>query len=317
MRLARARGIALASCTYTMMEPLLFSGSADTRELWHRFDRDGFCWVRMPGAIEIARHAPQRLLEILTGWKPHAAYVDHLDIEGVAGRSTLQIDQHPYLPPALQLLVCMQQACDAGGESLFVDTWRLLAELREARDPLFEQLFSVQRVIAFHDMLWCSPTFSLRAGNLACVHSAGPLRADRVGHAFQALLARQQPVRFRMETGDLLISNNHRMLRACSAFSDIRRHLVRVRAWFHRPLAAPPGYVRRALRVALETEEQARFAPLWLRKRLGFSGQLAGHESYDAEDLISHYRGELAEDLARQAQLIRAHGEIAGGRKAS
>jgi hypothetical protein len=303
------------------MEPLVWSSPEDARRVWERFDRDGLCWVRMPDAVELARHAPHRLIEATCGATPFAIQVNQIRVDDptASGRrpyavtnaeARFHIDQHPYLPPQLQILVCVQQAADPGGASLFVDTWKILDDLRGG--ALFESLFETQRVIQFHNLVWCAPTFSLRAGDLVCVHNGFPCASDRVGNEFQNLLGELAPVQFKLEPGDLLISNNHRTLHARTAFTDTRRHLVRILTWLDRPLAAPADLVEHAARIAMRTEHRARSEPLWIRKRLGFSGRAPGHERYERDDLLAHYRGELVEDRERQLRLLLAHGRASG-----
>jgi hypothetical protein len=300
------------------MEPLIWSGPGDAPELWDRFNRDGVCWVRMHDAIKLAALAPDRLLENLLGWTPLATHVNQIKVAPAIRRGVrpyavtndearFHVDQHPYLPAALQVLVCVRQASDPGGASMFIDTWKLLDDLAQQRSVLFERLFETPRTIRFHNFMWCSPTFSVRAGNLVCVHNGFPLETDPVGKAFQQLIERQAPIRFKLETGDLLLSNNHRTLHARTAFSDTSRHLIRILTWLRRPLVAPVPYVRRAIEVAVRTEERVRSEPLWIRKRIGYSGFLEAHEQYDAGDLLAHYRGELAETVDQQAQLMRAY----------
>jgi hypothetical protein len=180
---------------------------------------------------------------------------------------------------------------------MFIDTWKILDDLWAAGDPLFAQLFETQRLVRFHNLFWCAPTFSLRAANLVCVHNGFPLRTDTVGTAFQRLLERQEPIRFRMETGDLLISNNHRTLHARTAFADTSRHLIRILSWPQRPLAAPEGILMRAAHVATHTEELARTEPMWITKRLGFSGLVPGRlRPRRSARALSR---QLAEDAAR------------------
>ncbi|HEV7559357.1 MAG TPA: hypothetical protein VGO00_27970 [Kofleriaceae bacterium] len=60
--------------------------------------------------------------------------------------------------------------------------------------------------------------------------------------------------------------------------------------WLHRPMPAPAHYLVRAARVAAQIEACLRGEPVWIRKRLGFSGLRPGDESYDVDDLLSHYR---------------------------
>src|SRR5262249_54787993 len=159
----------------------------------------------------------------LCGATPYALQVNHIRVVAGSGRrpyavtseeAKFHIDQHPYLPPQLQILVCVQQASDPGGESLFLDTWKILDDLRRRGSPLFEQLFESQRVIRFHTFAWCGPTFSMRARNLVCVHNGFPRAFDRVGTDLQKLLDELSAIRLRLEAGDLLISNNHRTLHA-------------------------------------------------------------------------------------------------------
>src|SRR5258708_7515542 len=180
------------------MKPILWSSPDDTRTVVEQFRRAGVCWVRMPGAIDLAHRAPHELIETLFGWTPMATNVNHIKVVPLRApnmrpyavtndEARFHIDQHPYLPPAIQVLVCARQASDPGGASMFIDTWKILDDLWAAGDPLFAQLFETQRIVRFHNLLWCGPTFSLRATNLVCVHNGFPLRTDAAGTAFQRL----------------------------------------------------------------------------------------------------------------------------------
>ena len=271
--------------------------------MWQRVERDGFCAIRMEGAAQLARSDPQQLAGRLYGFTPQVTQVEQIRSGDDDGK--LRIVHHPYLPPALQLLVCLQQATE-GGADVIVDTWSILARLRERGKPLYTRLFEAQRLVRFPGFMWCGATFSLRGGHFVCVHDPYPLKSDLVGQAYQRLIDCEAPVQVRLETGDLLITNNHRTMHARTPYTDIRRHFVRIASWCQRPLAAPPPYVELATRVAERRADRTRDQPTWIRKRLGL-----GREHYAPEDLLAHYRGELKEDLGRQAQLIRAHAEMA------
>jgi hypothetical protein len=56
---------------------------------------------------------------------------------------------------------------------------------------------------------------------------------------------------------------------------------------------------------------------VWIRKRLGYSGLVSGYESYSADDLLAHYRGEIAEDPDQETELIRAYAQTMVERRAS
>jgi hypothetical protein len=294
------------------MEPVEWTSPADVRRVWGQLNRDGLCWVRRPGSVRLARQAPQRLVETLLGAPPHATHVQEVDGSERRPGATTDADtpfhtaQHPHLPAQFQILVCVEQA-DSGGVSMFLDTWRILASLERLASPLFECLFETQRAIRFHNVAWCGPTISLRAGNLVCVHSGDPRAKDRVGNAFQSLLGRLPATQVKLEAGDLVIHNNHRTLHARTAFTDPRRRLIRILTWGDRPLPAPAEFVDRAARIAVDTERRACGEPLWIRKRLGFCAA-----RYERDDLLAHHRGELVEDPQQRQLLFAAYARATG-----
>lgn len=283
------------------MEPIICSLGDDTGELWDRFDRDGMCWIRMRGALELGLADPHHLITELLGEPPAAAIAHHRAAS--ATDTKLRSEPHPYLPPAIQLQLCVRQASDPGGADLFLDAWQLLAHLRGT--ALHDQLFEAARIIRFPDLLWCAPTLSWRAGNLVCVHNGSPLATDHVGRDLQRVLQREGAVRFKLEPGDLLLSNNHRTLHATTAYTDPARHVVRILAWLPHPLAAPPELLAHAAEIAERYERAAHELAPWVRKRLG-------HGDYTRDDILGHDRGELAEDAAQQLQLVNAYTELVG-----
>ena len=265
--------------------------------------------------------SPKKLVEVLFD-RPVLAIaavpIKLKEVNGVIGKTyalrnddtPFHIDQHPHLPAHLQILVCVKQASDSGGESLFLDTWPLLDNLKKEKSDLYKKFLTSPRITMFQKMPWCAPIFSFRAGNFLCVHSPNVQKGDENGRAFQDLIDASPAIRFKMEPGELVVNNNHRLLHARTAFTDPSRHLIRILAWFVEPILPPREHVERAAKIARSTESLAEDLPLWMRKRLGLSGKLADLKSYTEADILAYYRDGFSEDPEKVDALIEAYKTI-------
>jgi TfdA family taurine catabolism dioxygenase TauD len=303
------------------VKPWKWLGPDSSAHVLEQFNRDGLCRIRMPEAIEIARHDPAALVELLFGRPALLVVSNSIKIKvgdrlarsyAVTGQeAVLHIDPHAYLPPHLQILICVKQASDSGGNSFFADTWSLLARLKAAKSELLDRFLSEPRMIRFPSMIWFSPTFSMRTGNFLCVHSPFP-GDSAVGKLFLQEINNHSLARFRLEDGEISVNNNHRHLHGRTAFQDPNRHLIRVVAWFDEPFAAPAEYLESTSEMALRTETLAAEFPMWIRKRLGLSGRLAGFEKYSKDDLRYNFDGSVPEPKENVEELIAAYTQICG-----
>ena len=157
------------------------------------------------------------------------------------GYTDAAVDLHtdqPFIerPPRYQLLHCMRPATH-GGENALADGLQAARHLRSLDAPAFELLTSVpvgfdRRQAAF-ESLQERPIVELRDGEPHQVRASyftyGPHRMDfavmeawyRAYARFVAILTRH-PLRLRLEAGDFLLYDNHRMLHARSAFQGAR-----------------------------------------------------------------------------------------------
>jgi gamma-butyrobetaine dioxygenase len=147
-------------------------------------------------------------------------------------------------PPDVQLLSCVKSTV-RGGESVFADGFRVATDLRAAEPHAFELLSRWPLEFRFHDescdIRTNAATFELdRDGQLAGVRFnnwlRGPLAApdDIVGPLYVALgtfwgMLRDEKYRLnlRLEAGDLVAYDNHRILHGRAAFDPTtgERHL--------------------------------------------------------------------------------------------
>jgi gamma-butyrobetaine dioxygenase len=141
--------------------------------------------------------------------------------------------------PGFQILLCLTPSSE-GGESIFVDGFRVAEELK-AEDPgAFHLLTSTPVMFAFQNstaqLEAGRPMIQLSArGELQAVHynnrALAPLRiaADKVPdfyrayRSFAALLRDARcEVRLKLRSGDLVVFDNHRILHGRTAFTGAR-----------------------------------------------------------------------------------------------
>jgi gamma-butyrobetaine dioxygenase len=147
-------------------------------------------------------------------------------------------------PPTVQLLLCLDNDVE-GGDLILVDGWTVAAELR-ATEPLFYQLLSEVSV----EFRFAAGKADYRfRGPILAHDAAGDLRQIRLNsflqspfdlpgdlidpfyRAYRALLAltrdRRFQVRVRLQSGDLMSFDNHRVLHGRTPFDPTsgRRHL--------------------------------------------------------------------------------------------
>ncbi len=175
-----------------------------------------------------------------------------------------------YAPPGINILGCIEPAAD-GGDTLLVDGFFIADRLRELDQPQYELLCSYnQRFNRIHPGKLDQRSRSRMierddrgevVGIRFHTRAAGPLDlpADRVKPYYAAhrrfcelVMATDNQLRFRLEAGDSVMFDNHRVLHARTEFSDSARHLQICnvgRETFHerlRLLAAALGFVDEA-----------------------------------------------------------------------
>lgn len=147
-------------------------------------------------------------------------------------------------PPGVLLLHCLQPA-GTGGESIFVDGFRIAERLRAERPRAFEVLSSVPvtfklaspgaELVARERMLELDAQGRMRVFRFS-VHEVQPLElpgdlVEPFYAAYHELCARMNDpanqVRFRLEKGDMWATHNHRVAHGRGAFSTggAARHL--------------------------------------------------------------------------------------------
>lgn len=163
------------------------------------------------------------------------------------GGAPLHTDSQALLgvPAHLQVLLCARAAA-AGGETTLVDAWRLVERLERDDPALHTALFDAPRTLRFYFGTFTGPTVSRRRGHVFFTHPPAPAPGDAVGARVQAAVERQPRVVRRLETGEVLVVNNHRLLHGRLPFQDPARELVRLLIWLHEPPAAPPRIAGRA-----------------------------------------------------------------------
>ena len=167
---------------------------------------------------------------------------------GTAGTTLMEVPPHSdeafaYAPPGILALACIQPARD-GGESVMVDGFGVVEKLRASNPTAFDLLSS-----------WNHHYVRLHAGQLDQRAYAPIIAVDDDGHvsgirlhtrasapldlptdvmvpyldAYHRLcsmiMASENQIRLKLESGNAVIFDNHRALHARSAFSDHRRHM--------------------------------------------------------------------------------------------
>lgn len=121
---------------------------------------------------------------------------------------------------------------------MLVDGWELLELVSRHAPSLYAALFSESRRIPFYFGAVDSPTVARKGGRVVFTHSPMPAR-DAIGRALAPYLERVTLHEIRIESGQTLLVDNHRMLHGRRAFSDPRREFSRTLAWLELPLSTP------------------------------------------------------------------------------
>jgi gamma-butyrobetaine dioxygenase len=240
----------------------------------------GVAWIRAPQIVEAADRDPWEAATHLLGERPEL--VERQPIRPVAGgrsfasgqmAAPFHSDSQTFLgvPPHVQVMACRQAAPD-GGESLYLDTWPLIATIEREAPELFARLFDVPRRFPFYFGDFFGPTVSLRGGSLAFTHTAFPEEGDKVAVVLRPFIESAAVIEVRAEPGDILVAHNHRLLHGRRAFEG-PREFTRLLVWRGEGLPSPEGWRRLAERAAAELKaalEEAQ-APSAARERFGLA----------------------------------------------
>jgi hypothetical protein len=149
------------------------------------------------------------------------------------------------VPASAQVLVCARPAA-AGGESTLLDGWGLLRSIG-GRDPgLHARLFDERRTIPFYFGDFDGRTLSLRRRHLFFTHSPVVRATDPLAELLRPHLESAPQAVLRVEAGDVLVVNNHRVLHGRLPFEDTSREMVRLLVWLEAPWRAPADLASRA-----------------------------------------------------------------------
>lgn len=247
---------------------------------WHELVNQGATYFADPAAVQDATTDPVALVERLLGGRVFRVRATPIEAsaEGPPGfdstqsKAPLHTLQDPYLPAHLQLLVCVR-AARSGGDTLLADSWELAANAKVAHPNMYRSLFRTPRIITFNRSNCFGPTISTRLDSLITMLPAmAPRPQDQVGVALRDIADHTVPAAVAMEPGDVLVTNNHRMLQGRTRFEGFERLLIRVLVWLYQPLPAPPDMFEEAKVVETMLAQQLARYPEWVRNRFGLFG---------------------------------------------
>ena len=176
------------------------------------------------------------------------------------------------VPPHVQVMAC-RQAAPSGGESLYLDTWALIATIEREDPELFARLFEVPRRFPFVFGDFFGPTVSLRGGSLVFTHSAFPEEGDGVASALRPFLESAAVIEVKAEAGDVLVAHNHRLLHGRRAFDGSERAFTRLLVWRRDPLPSPEAWRALAQDAAARLKASLPTASAPVRERLGLADE--------------------------------------------
>jgi len=208
------------------------------------------------------------------------------------GFTPLHSDSQLHLgaPPDVQVMVCHQHAA-AGGETLLLDTWALLDDLRRDDPALLQALLEVPRRIPFVFGDVYGPTVALRGGALAFTHSPIPPAPDALSQALAARLRARPTVALGVRAGEVLVVDNRRMLHGRKAFDDTARSFTRLLLWLPSPLAEHPGYTAMARAVTAQTSPVLAGGDPRVRARYGALAPASSRAEERLQTVMAMLRG--------------------------
>jgi gamma-butyrobetaine dioxygenase len=259
----------------------------------------GLAWVRAPELAEAAPRDPWACAESLLGER--AVLLERQPIRAVPGgrsfssgcmAAPFHTDSQTLLgvPPHVQVMAC-GAASENGGESLYLDTWALLARLEREDPDLLAGLFTTVRRFPFVFGDVFGPTVSIRGGSLVFTHTARPLPDDAVAARLRSFVESEPVIQVRAAAGDLIVIHNHRLLHGRRAFEGEGRSFTRLLIWRARPWPAPPPWLARGKAGARAVRELLRDAPSGVREAYGLSETAAGDRGHELGVVLELLRG--------------------------
>ncbi|MBL8719089.1 MAG: TauD/TfdA family dioxygenase [Myxococcales bacterium] len=209
----------------------------------------GFAVITAPDLVRAAPSDPWAVAASLAG-EP-ARMLERQPIRAVKGGQTfasghgpapLHTDSQLYrgMPAHWQALFCVQ-AARQGGDTVLLDTRAVLAATQGT--PLFDALFDVSRHLSFVFGNLEGPTIA-RAGDTV-VFTGTPRVEDDVGRALVPIYERLPKTTLKLQPGEVLVVDNHRMLHGRTGFEGPRM-LERILVWLTSPAPADPWLFSRA-----------------------------------------------------------------------
>ena len=239
----------------------------------------GLSWIRAPELVDVAERDPWAAAARILGEPPDL--VERQPIRPVPGgrsfssgamAAPFHSDSQTFLglPPHVQVMAC-RQAAPSGGESLYLDTWSLVATIEREAPELFARLFEAPRRFPFVFGDFFGPTVSLRGGSLVFTHTAFPEKADEVAPVLEPFLAAAAVLEAKAEAGDVLVAHNHRLLHGRRAFEGTARAFTRLLVWQRDPFPAPETWRGLARETAARFKARLAKTPAPVRERLGIA----------------------------------------------
>ena len=247
---------------------------ANLRTVPVRLATDGWAWVSSARMCELLLSDPASAVGEFLGVVPER--FECMQVTPVQGSRSivtssrdgrLHVDAHPLLSPTVVIMSCYQQA-QHGGQTLLADSWAVLSKIAITEPDLYPQLFRAFRKFQYPGRSTYAPTFSIRAGSLACHHATFPQPADEVGIRFQAQVDSAPVIEFKLGVNELYIIDNRRMLHGRRPFKG-SRHLQRLQAWLPTTFPAPPQFVSDAMRARDAHLKVLADHPAWVQRRFG------------------------------------------------
>ena len=217
-------------------------------------ERSGSAVLRIEAAAARATTAPWSFAEELFGER--VLLVERQPIRAIPGGRTFassgvftpahtDSQAHLGVPASAQVLVCARPAA-TGGESTLLDAWALL-DVLGTRDPeLRDRLFDTPRTVPFYFGDVVGRTVTRRRGHVFFTHAPVPRPGDVLAERLQRHVDAAPRTVLRLESCDVLVADNHRMLHGRLPFDDPSREMVRLLVWLETPWAVPPSIASRA-----------------------------------------------------------------------
>lgn len=262
--------------TFDRTTPWAWTDSDGANRVWTEMEQTGHSLFNDPAALEKA-HDPIAFGESIFGVRP-IRYQRMIVAPSLKGNQqtlpktmfagTLHNDCAQLgMPPHVQVMVCERQAKEGGG-SIILDLWPVMERIRGEDPILFQQLFTVPRVLSSGHAPRVGTSWSLCRGNLICIHPATAFDAP-IGTAFQRYIDAAETTRFTCKTNDVYVNNNHRCLHGREGFTDHTRRFIRYLYWFSQPLAAPDHLVEEAAKGSSTLAEKLSGESFWVQQHFG------------------------------------------------